>query len=131
VVDAVLSVCHLIDRMPSSVLDGKILFSYLYPTKSVFFMTPRVFGCTCFVKDLSPGWDKLSPRSIKCVFVGYCRTQKGCRCYTPSTKKYVVYHISHSLRLFHIFPHSVLLLTLKLFIFHFCAIACTISCTCF
>jgi len=36
-----------------------------------------------FVQDLSP-------RSIKCVFVGYSRTQKGYRCYNPSTMKYLV-----------------------------------------
>jgi len=48
------------------------------------------FGCTCFVQDLSPGLDKLSLRFIKCVFVGYSRTQKGYRCYSPSTSKYFV-----------------------------------------
>ena len=53
-------------------------------------MTPRVFGCTCFVQDLSLGLDKLSSRSIKCVFVGYSRTQKGYWCYNPSTRKYLV-----------------------------------------
>ena len=46
---AVLSVCHLINRMPSSILDGKIHFFYLHPNKSVFFMTSRIFYCTCFV----------------------------------------------------------------------------------
>jgi len=53
-------------------------------------MTLRVFYCTCFVQDLSPGLDKLSPRSIKCVFVGYSRIQKGYRCYNPSTRIYLV-----------------------------------------
>jgi len=53
-------------------------------------MTPRVFGCTCFIQDLSPGIDKLSSKSIKCVFVGYFRTQKGYQCYNLSTRKYLV-----------------------------------------
>ena len=82
--------CYLINRMPSSVLDGKIPFSSLQPYKSVFSITPRVFGCTCFVQNLTPRLDKLSPKSVKCVFVGYSRTQKGYRCYNPSTKKYFV-----------------------------------------
>jgi len=43
-----------------------------------------------FVQDLSPGLDKLYPRSMKCVFVGYYRTQKGYRCYNPSTRKFLV-----------------------------------------
>jgi len=89
-VDAVLSACHLINKMPSSVLHSKIPFSCVYPDKSIFSVSQRVFACTCFVQDLSPGLNKLSPRSIKCVFVGYSRTQKGYRCYSPSTKKYFV-----------------------------------------
>jgi len=72
--DVVLSACHLINRTPSSILDGKISFSCLYSNKNVFSMTPRVFGCTCFVQDLSPGLDQLSPKFIKCVFVWYSRT---------------------------------------------------------
>ena len=88
--DNVLSACHLINRMLSSVLDGKIHFSYLYPNKSVFSMTLRVFCCTCFVQDLSPELDELSPRSIKRVFVRYSNTQKGYQYYNPSTRKYFV-----------------------------------------
>jgi len=53
-------------------------------------MTLRVFGCTYFIQDLSSGLDKLSPKSIKCVFVGYSKTQKGYLCYNPSTRKYLV-----------------------------------------
>jgi len=85
-VDAVLSAYHLINRMPSSILHGKIPFSCLYPGKSIFSVPPRVFCCTCFVQDLSPGLDKLSPRSIK----WYSRTQKGYQCYNPSIRKYFV-----------------------------------------
>jgi len=28
--------------------------------------------------------DKLGPRSQKCVFLGYSRTQRGYRCYSPT-----------------------------------------------
>ena len=81
-------------------------------------MTSRVFGCTCFVQDLSHVLDKLSPRSIKCIFVGHYRTQKGYRCYNPSTRKYFMFAESHYLSLFNISPHNILLLSLKLFLFH-------------
>jgi len=77
--NAVLSVCHLINMMSSFVLRGKIPFSCLYPNKSVFSVA-RVFSCTYFVHDLSSDLDKLSPTSIKYVFVGYSQTQKGYRC---------------------------------------------------
>ena len=43
-----------------------------------------------FVQDLSPGLDKLSLRFIKCIFVGYSRTQKGYRCFHPPTRRYFV-----------------------------------------
>ena len=56
----------------------------------VFSMTPRDFSCTYFVQYLSPGLDKFSPRSIKCVFVGYSKTQKRYWCYNPSIRKYCV-----------------------------------------
>jgi len=64
-------------------------FFCLYPNKSIFSIT-RVFGCTCFVQDLSPDLDKLSSRSIKYVFIGYSKTQKEYRCYSPSNKKHFV-----------------------------------------
>ena len=53
-------------------------------------MTPRIFCCTYFVQDFSPGLNKLSLWSIKCVLVGYFRAQKGYQCYNPSTRKYFV-----------------------------------------
>ena len=43
-----------------------------------------------FVQDLSPSLDKLSPRSVKCVFIEYFRTKKGYRCYNPYNRKYFV-----------------------------------------
>ncbi|BAU03608.1 hypothetical protein VIGAN_UM141900, partial [Vigna angularis var. angularis] len=74
--------------MPSSSLNNKVPFSILFPNDPLFHTSPRVFGCVCFVHDMSPGLDKLSARAIKCVFLGYSRLQKGYRCYSPETKKY-------------------------------------------
>jgi len=77
--------------MLSFIVAKKSPFSSLFPNKTPFSTTLCVLGCTCFVQDLSPGLDKLSPRSIKCVFVGYSRTQKGYRHYNASTRKYLVF----------------------------------------
>ena len=33
---------------------------------------------------------KLNPKSLKCIFLGYFRVQKGYRCYCPSLHKYLV-----------------------------------------
>ncbi|RVX02061.1 hypothetical protein CK203_025392 [Vitis vinifera] len=49
--------------MPSSVLHDQIPHSLLFPDQPLYFLPPRVFGCTCFVHILTPGQDKLSARS--------------------------------------------------------------------
>ncbi|RVW93803.1 Retrovirus-related Pol polyprotein from transposon TNT 1-94 [Vitis vinifera] len=64
--DAVLTACYLINRMPSSVLHDQIPHSLLFPDQPLYFLPPRVFGCTCFVHILTPGQDKLSAKAMKC-----------------------------------------------------------------
>lgn len=44
---------------------------------------PKVFGYTCFVRIPKKQWDKLDPKAIKCIFVGYPSYQKGFKCYLP------------------------------------------------
>ena len=118
--DAVLSACHLINRIPSSFLHCKNPFSCLYPNKSVYSVALCVFGCTCFVQDLSSVLDKLCPRSIKYVFVGYSRIQKGYRCYNPSARKYFLSTTDVMfLNQFHTSLHKVQLLHQNLFLFHY------------
>ena len=86
--DAVLTACYLINRMPSSVLHAQIPHSLLFLDQPLYFLLPRVFGCTCFVHILTPGQDKLSTKATKCIFLGYSRLQKGYRCYSPQTHRY-------------------------------------------
>nr|CAN80831.1 hypothetical protein VITISV_002503 [Vitis vinifera] len=79
--DAVLTVCYLINRMPSSVLHDQIPQSFLFPDQPLYFLPPRVFGCTCF----------LSAKGMKCLFLGYSRLQKGYRCYSLETHRYFIF----------------------------------------
>jgi len=88
--DAILTACYLINHMPSSVLGNEIPYSLLFPKDPLYAIPLRVFGSTCFVHDLSPGRDKLSARAVKCVFLGYSKTQKGYRCYSPSAHRFYV-----------------------------------------
>ena len=74
--------------MPSSILHDQIPHSLLFPTQPLYFLPPRVFGCTCFVHTLTPGQDKLSAKATKCIFLGYSRLQKGYHCYSPNTHRY-------------------------------------------
>ena len=88
--DATLAACYLINRTPSSVLHDKIPLSIIFPNQPLFCLPPRVFGCICFVHNLTPGQDKLSAKATKCVFLGYSRLQRGYRCYSPDTYRYFV-----------------------------------------
>ncbi|KAF3794349.1 Retrovirus-related Pol polyprotein from transposon TNT 1-94 [Nymphaea thermarum] len=76
--------------MPTRVLNGHSPYSVLWPTQNPWPLTPRVFGCVCFVHDHSPTLKKLDPRSIKAVFLGYSSTQKGYKCVDPSTSRVYV-----------------------------------------
>ena len=86
--DAVLTACYLINRMPSSVLHDQIPHSLLFLDHPLYFLPPRVFGCTFFVHILTRGQDKLSVKATKCIFLGYFRLQKGYRCYSLQTHRY-------------------------------------------
>jgi hypothetical protein len=81
--DVVLTTCYLINRMPSSILAGASPHSLLYTSSPPFASPLKVFGCVCYVHNLGPGYDKLDPRSTKCVFLGYSTTQEGYRCDSP------------------------------------------------
>ncbi|XP_070053441.1 uncharacterized protein [Nicotiana tomentosiformis] len=88
--DAVLTTCYLINRMPSSPIKDQIPHSVLFPQSPLYSLSPRVFGSTCFVHNLAPRKDKLAPRALKCVFLGYSRVQKGYRCYSPDLRRYLM-----------------------------------------
>jgi hypothetical protein len=52
------------------------------PYHSLFLCHPnyselRVFGCLCFLNTYSTSPDKLSPRSLPCVFLSYSDEHKG------------------------------------------------------
>jgi hypothetical protein len=49
-----------------------------------------VFGCTCYPNTFSTTPHKLSPRSTRCVFLGYSSDHKGYRCLDLSTNRLIV-----------------------------------------
>ena len=86
--EAVLTTTYLVNRLPSAALGGAIPLQRLTPAADLFSLPPRVFGCTAFVQDHTPGLSKLAPRAQKGVFVGYSQTQKGYCVYFPSRRQY-------------------------------------------
>jgi len=75
--DSIPMACFLINWMPCSSLDNKTPYSILFIDEALFHVTPHVFGCVCFVHDMSPSQDKLSTRTIKYIFLGYSNLQEG------------------------------------------------------
>lgn len=51
-VDFVSTTCYLINRLPSSILNGQIPYILLFPSQSLFVFPPRIFGWACFVQDV-------------------------------------------------------------------------------
>jgi hypothetical protein len=59
---------YLINRMPSRVIGMKSPCEMLLG-ENKFLVAPKVFGCTCFVRDHRPLVGKLDPRAVKCIFL--------------------------------------------------------------
>ena len=76
--------------MPSSILNWATPYHQLFPNNPLFPIKPKVFGYTCFVRDVHPQASKLDPKSLKCIFLRYSRAQKGYRCYSPTLRRYFV-----------------------------------------
>ena len=91
--EAILTAIYLSNWIPSKVLGYESpidLISKAFPDiKLKTNICLRVFGCTAFV-HVHESQDKLKPRAVKCVFVGYSSTQKGDQCYHPGSKKFFV-----------------------------------------
>lgn len=81
---------YLVNRMLFAPFGGETPLRRLRPNIELFSLPPKIFGCVTFVKNLTPDLDKLSPCSLKCVFVGYSQTEKGYDCYHPLTRRYIV-----------------------------------------
>ena len=65
--------------------------SQSYPDiRSTLNLPPRIFGCTSFVHIHSSNRGKLDSRALNRVFVWYSATQKGYKCYHPSSQKFNV-----------------------------------------
>ena len=85
----VLTATYLINRLPSRVLDSKSPYEVMQ-NKKINLSHLRIFGCTCYAHIQSHHRDKLDPKAIKCVFMGYSSTQKGYKCYNPCSRKLFV-----------------------------------------
>lgn len=63
---------------------------YLTENKSLFLVQPIVFGSTCYILDVRLAVTKLDPKTLKCVFLGYSRIEKGYQYYSPHLDKFLL-----------------------------------------
>ena len=84
--EALATANYLTNRLPQQKLKHKtpkdVLQSF-FNNPLIHELPPRVFRCTMYVHLPSRSRNKLEPRAIKCVFVGYGTSQKGYRCFDP------------------------------------------------
>ncbi|GAU27524.1 hypothetical protein TSUD_147180 [Trifolium subterraneum] len=79
---------HLINRIPTAANNGITPYEMLYG-KAPNYNNLRVMGCLCYVKSPKK-LDKFSPRSEKCVFVGYPQGQKGWKVFNLDTREFTI-----------------------------------------
>ena len=66
------------------------MLSQFHPIPSALNFCPKVFGCVCYVHIHFHQRDKLDPRTLKCVFLGYSNSRKGYKCFHPPIGKYYI-----------------------------------------
>lgn len=74
---------------PSKILQGRSPYEVLFGKKP-HYGSLRVFGSLCYVHRKDQNRDKFSPRSRRCMFLGYPFGKKGWRVYDLETNKFFV-----------------------------------------
>lgn len=75
--------------MHSILLAGNMT-KFCFSKQVITFGGTKVLGSTCYVRDVPPSVTKLDSQALKCVFFGYYRIQKECRCYSTEFEKHLV-----------------------------------------
>ena len=102
--EAFFTSCFLGNLLPSSKLSGnKSPYEALF-NKRPEYSALRIFGSACYPSLRPYASNKLDPKSLQCVFVGYNEKYKGYRCLHPPTGK--VYINKHVLFDEQVFPFA-------------------------
>ncbi|KAE8667725.1 hypothetical protein F3Y22_tig00112383pilonHSYRG00494 [Hibiscus syriacus] len=89
---AVCTAVHLINRLPTSILQDRSPYEMLY-TKKPDYNYLRVFGCCCFPHLRPYNNHKLSYRSSQCVFLGYSTQHKGYQSMDSDGRMFISRHV--------------------------------------
>jgi hypothetical protein len=80
---------HVLNRRPCRPRHDDTPYQLLYGCTPSYDHL-RVFGCLCYPNITATAPNKLSPRSIACIFLGYPVHTKGYRCFDPKTNHVIV-----------------------------------------
>ncbi|KAG7573078.1 Integrase catalytic core [Arabidopsis suecica] len=93
-VEALFTANFLSNLLPTSVHQSMTSPYQLLNNKAPIYTALRVFGCACYPYLRPYAQNKLDPRSLLCVFVGYNEKYKGYRCFHPPTGRvYISRHV--------------------------------------
>ncbi|KAM1480911.1 hypothetical protein ACFX2I_028001 [Malus domestica] len=87
--EAVHTAVYLLNRCPTKSLDSITPFE-AYSKRKLGIAHLKVFGSVCYVHTPSELRHKLEPKSIKGVFVGYAKCEKGYRVFDPISKRLIL-----------------------------------------
>lgn len=89
--ESVLTTIYLINRTPRKVLNGKTSYEFLFNANPSYDHV-KMFGCLYYVHFRPRVKDKFSPRSWKCIFVGYSYGMKGWKVYDLENNEFFISH---------------------------------------
>lgn len=84
--DALSTATFLLNRRPCRARNNTTPYRILFGQDPDYSLL-RTFGCLCYPNTTSTTPNKLSPRSLACVFLGYPVDTKGYRCYDPGSRR--------------------------------------------
>lgn len=87
--ECILTAGYLINRTPSSVLNGVTPYEVLHGAAPSYEHL-RVFGSLCYAHNQTHKGDKFASRSRKCVFVGYPYGKKAWRLYDLDKEEFFI-----------------------------------------
>jgi hypothetical protein len=87
--EALHTATHLLNRLPSKAVSHPTPHFALYSTAPSYDHL-RVFGCACYPNISATAPNKLSPRSTRCLFLGYSPDHKGYQCLDLTSHRIII-----------------------------------------